>query len=295
MLWRIALFAILSNAGGLTVQALVLAFSLTSPVAQGMWEHLVQRYSINAFSMSVLYIPLWALLVYTINGLYLVLQNMLFGGNFKIQSSKHIHWDYKLIMKVFYNLSFNMTVVNVASSFIIYYLQSTIHPNWGLRVEGFPSTQEMMRDILICSLVAEVLFYHSHRMLHSNFWFGIHKIHHEFHAPIGLLAAYCHPVEMVLSNIIPLFIYMFLASAHAYTMAVWVCFALLSTQHSHNGYHFPFWNMKASLHDYHHENTVGGNFGTLGLCDWLYGTDVKWRARLASDRAGAKGLKAKNS
>ena len=64
----------------------------------------------------------------------------------------------------------------------------------------------MFIDIIFVVIVDEILFYYSHRLCHESKWMykHIHKIHHEFQYPCGLVAAYSHPVEMLLCNVLPL-------------------------------------------------------------------------------------------
>lgn len=48
-------------------------------------------------------------------------------------------------------------------------------------------------------------------------------------------------------------------------------------------------------HDYHHSHNIG-NFGTLGIMDFIYGTDKHWRAykaRRGWEQEGAKSKKVK--
>lgn len=69
-----------------------------------------------------------------------------------------------------------------------------------------PSSWEMVVDIFGVIIVDEVLFYYGHRLFHENTWLyiNVHKIHHEFQFPCGLVAAYAHPSEMLISNVLPL-------------------------------------------------------------------------------------------
>ena len=90
------------------------------------------------------------------------------------------------------------------------------------------------------------------RLLHWPLLYRkIHKIHHEWTAPISISSLYCHPVEFLLSNMIPLLAGPLLLGSHAMTYFVWVCIGLASTTISHCGFHLPFMPSNES-HDYHH-------------------------------------------
>ena len=78
-------------------------------------------------------------------------------------------------------------------------------------------------------------------MLHHKLLYGqCHKQHHEYKAPVGIVAAYCHPFEMLVSNVIPLFAGALIANSHLYTVYAWILFAVLGTQSHHCGYHWPW-------------------------------------------------------
>jgi len=58
---------------------------------------------------------------------------------------------------------------------------------------------------LFCMLLREVTFYYSHRLLHHPILYKwIHKKHHNWISPVAISAAYCHPIEHVVSNVLPI-------------------------------------------------------------------------------------------
>ena len=143
---------------------------------------------------------------------------------------------------------------------------------------------------LICE---EILFYFSHRLLHTipYLFRHIHLFHHTYSAPFGIAAIYAHPIEHLVSNVIPvasgsivlhylhLYIlptsYFYLLNGHIAITTIWVIAAILSTMTSHSGYCIP--GMETPyFHDWHHEYGKE-NFGVLQIFDRLLHTDTKYR------------------
>jgi sterol desaturase/sphingolipid hydroxylase (fatty acid hydroxylase superfamily) len=81
------------------------------------------------------------------------------------------------------------------------------HPP-ALRITAdLPSLREIARDFVVSIVVREILFYYSHRLIHiPALYKRIHKIHHKFTAPIAPSAEYAHPIEHLVSNVLPIIV-----------------------------------------------------------------------------------------
>lgn len=98
----------------------------------------------------------------------------------------------------------------------------------------------------------------------------IHKIHHEWKAPTAIAAAYSHPLENLMSNILPSAIAAWVFQLHFVSVLFFSVQGLVSTLWAHSGYEVP---KDSSAHDRHH-HYFEGNYGHLGILDYLHGTAV---------------------
>jgi sterol desaturase/sphingolipid hydroxylase (fatty acid hydroxylase superfamily) len=151
---------------------------------------------------------------------------------------------------------------------------------------------DAVHDALACVTANQVLFYHTHRLLHwPQLFRAIHRVHHEFPSPTGIVAGYCHPLELLLGNILPIFGAAVALRAHVQFMLVWIAAAVVATQVHHSGRAWPWMaalgDVQPAYHDAHHAR-LRGNYGADPIFDRVHGTELEgWRATDA--RRGATG------
>lgn len=89
---------------------------------------------------------------------------------------------------------------------------------------------------------------------------------------MAFAAEYAHPVEQLLANVLPISLPLALRRAHIISAMIFSAFELWEAAADHSGYDFAKLP-PAQMHDLHHEK-FRVNYGTIGLMDWIHGTDV---------------------
>ncbi|KAL9698329.1 hypothetical protein quinque_001770 [Culex quinquefasciatus] len=143
-------------------------------------------------------------------------------------------------------------------------------------VRALPPLTTIIRDLIICLVLWEATNYCTHRTLHHRLIYRfVHKRHHEFTAPVAWVASYVHPVEHIVSDTIPASIGPALLNCHLVTAVLWFCWLVHHSLITHSGYHLPLLK-SPEAHDYHHLKFTQC-YSPLGMMDWLFGTDDRFR------------------
>ncbi|PYI34568.1 putative C-4 methylsterol oxidase [Aspergillus indologenus CBS 114.80] len=155
-------------------------------------------------------------------------------------------------------------------------------PDLGYRMPAtLPTLPEFLTELTLCVLARETMYYYSHRVLHHPLFYGrFHRQHHRFHAPVALATLYVHPVEHILTNVLPIAGPARLFDVHVVTLWAFVGAVGLQAALAHCGYRLfempGGW--KPEVHDLHHE-LMTVNYGLIGLLDRVHGTRATSKAK----------------
>lgn len=241
-------------------------------IVEGDWAHLVQTYSPQAIEFTGTLV-MQVLTFWLPSIVYLGLDSFFpaFSERHKIQPAP------KQPSRGEIRHCVAVVAQNQLLTSVLHLLQLTLVTKTGLqsssyRVEpSLPTLAELARDVALCLLLREALFYYSHRLFHiPYFYVRIHKKHHQFTAPIALAAQYAHPIEQIVANALPISLPPQIVGSHVLTFWAFLALELFNTATVHSGY--DFFQNKAKMHDLHHEK-FNLNYGSLGLLDWVHGTD----------------------
>eukprot|EP00698_Gefionella_okellyi_P022835 TRINITY_DN7635_c0_g1_i1.p1 TRINITY_DN7635_c0_g1~~TRINITY_DN7635_c0_g1_i1.p1 ORF type:complete len:271 (+),score=28.59 TRINITY_DN7635_c0_g1_i1:131-943(+) len=174
----------------------------------------------------------------------------------------------------------------------------------GLRSQAtdvVPSFHIIALQLLGCMLIEDCLFYWTHRMLHHRLLYKhIHKLHHEYKTPIGPSAEYAHPVETIITVLLPSVIAPVLVQPHLIVFWIWSTLRLVESTYAHSGFHvwwFPFnilpFQGGAERHDFHHSKNVGSYGSFFNFWDWVTGTDKPFKQWLEERGRVSKVAKSK--
>jgi methylsterol monooxygenase len=193
---------------------------------------------------------------------------------FKIQKKNKL--NHAKIYSLIHRILYNQVVVTIPTSLLMIYPISSYRLSFNHELPSFKLT---VFHLGMFTLIEEALFYYIHKLLHKGiFYKHIHKIHHEWTAPIGLCAIYAHPIEHIVSNLLPLFVGPFIFKSHVVTVWLWLCMAVINTIHMHSGYHLPFLP-SSEQHDFHHK-AFNVNYGVFHLLDTIHNTNRLFKQSL---------------
>lgn len=156
----------------------------------------------------------------------------------------------------------NQLFITYPTIAFFYYLNTFIEPYQN------PSWAFLTLQYLGCMVVEDIVFFHIHYLFHFPFFYQhLHKIHHTWPAPVAIRSLYAHPIEHCVANIIPISLAPLIMHMDMFHTRVWGILSVINTLIVHSGYGI------TTAHDKHHQ-LFNVNYGTMGIMDYLYGTDA---------------------
>lgn len=218
------------------------------------WNIVVDITGENRFNVYVVATTMFSFFVYWFVGGIFTLMDMTLSPKslrkYKVQPGTNEPVNRKALIDAVKTILFNQLIVGVVVASVGYYIKKLKGFNENFR--EVPSFGRVFLDLVVCILVDEIGFYYSHRLFHYKFFYKhIHKQHHLWQSPIAITATYCHPLEHVLSNLLPVAGGSMIMQSHISVLWLWLTIATLTTLQTHSGYHLPFCH-SSEFHDFHH-------------------------------------------
>ena len=239
-LWSGILLLVLTTSNTTSPAGLVLGLILmVRPTFLSLWwSDLTTSYS--PLVLTGLVIPGLVLVVYWVHGLlHLVVDITRWPPlyQYKIQTNKHL--DTSRLPQLFSTLARVQLGVFLPLCYLLGLL--SVKTQFGLWVEegqlSLPTNRDICLHILGFAVLDEILFYLSHRLAHHrSLYRHVHKIHHEWTAPLALASDYCHPLEHLLVNVLPNIAYAAILGCDPFSYLIWWLLGYLGSQTNHSGY-----------------------------------------------------------
>jgi sterol desaturase/sphingolipid hydroxylase (fatty acid hydroxylase superfamily) len=169
---------------------------------------------------------------------------------YKVQDGKNAPPDAKKTIKMMVRVLFNQVVIGIPYGYMSY-------PLWEWRageemdILKLPSALSGFLYFLACMIGHDTAFYHTHRMLHIPFLYkNVHKVHHEWTAPVAAAGYYFHPIEYLITSTAATS-GAIISGAPIPIIWTWIWWLSFQVQNDHSGYHFPIF-FSPEMHDFHH-------------------------------------------
>jgi len=162
--------------------------------------------------------------------------------------------------------------------------------------DKMPPWYLLLAQFYACLVIEDTWHYFMHRALHDKrIYKYIHKVHHNFQAPFGMVAEYAHPAETMILGLGTMWGILLMGN-HLVFLWGWMVVRLLETIDVHSGYDIPINPLHllpyyggARFHDFHHMNFNGNYSSTFTWWDKLFGTDIQFKEY--NEKEAAKAIK----
>ena len=183
-------------------------------------------------------------------------------------------WNEYKLLETNYTIGLTQTIGNILCNEVfilapsLYFFSVIMENNEEFLKENLIIIDNLYK-ILLVFVIMDFIFYIAHRLFHSKYLYKYHSIHHQWTGPNTASTFYCHPLEMLFVNILPLISSIMICRVNFIT-ARFIHFVSVSNTMivAHGGY--KYFNNKT--HDLHHKYR-NGNYGIL-IMDRLFDTNL---------------------
>ncbi|KAM3138345.1 hypothetical protein pb186bvf_009621 [Paramecium bursaria] len=245
------------------------------------------------FSLQFVHLITWLI----VNGYYCIFYKLQipFAEQFKIEK---LNWPWQQNQEEWIAIR-NKTILNfvqhIITGTLLALVLSFIVIKTRLDRDSFPSIQEVFSQIIFNGICEDILFYTTHRLLHTPSLYKFHKQHHEYNVTISISAEYSTELEYLLGNVIPAMAGPTILGSrvHIITTWTWIALRIAKTLQAHSGYKFP-WDAVTQLpyitdseyHSFHHSYNQG-NYGSLyRIWDYIFNTNIEYNKLKKSGKYG---------
>jgi sterol desaturase/sphingolipid hydroxylase (fatty acid hydroxylase superfamily) len=145
-----------------------------------------------------------------------------------------------------------------------------------------PSWSTIVYQLALFILSEDAIFFWTHYLLHTPWLYKmIHKKHHLYTQPTGVVSVLSDPWEGLQNQISVWLMPILLKEKHLFTLCLWVAIRVYQTVNAHSGYNLPYvstqywvpWIMSGALgHDFHHQHGKWNYGSFFNVWDRLMGT-----------------------
>ena len=254
---------------------------------QELWSSVLSTTGEDPFTLYWFWLTLVGhIIIFGYGGLYVLMdltEHPRFLRRYKVQEGTNTPMDMGKFKRLLPRVLFNQLIINTVANIALYGCQFYMHGPSHQSIRELPSIAEALTHLTVSILLAEIIFFYSHWALHHRALYKyIHKIHHEWTAPIAWEALYSHPIEHIISNLLSITAGPLLLGSHISMTMFWAGLASFGSVTSHSGYHLPFFR-SPEAHDYHHLK-FNQCYGVMGFLDTLHGTNRKFKKSVQGKR-----------
>ncbi|CAF3805704.1 unnamed protein product [Rotaria socialis] len=127
-----------------------------------------------------------------------------------------------------------------------------------------PAWSTIVYQLVLFILSEDAIFFWTHYLFHIPWLYKtIHKKHHIFKQPTGVVSVLSDPIEGLQNQLAVWFMPVLLKEKHIFTVCIWIVIRVYQTVNAHSGYNLPYvstqywvpWIMSGTLaHDFHHQH-----------------------------------------